>query len=235
MAQVRPESYKAINENDMDQVLFTDPFSDVARKAKRNLLAAGFISLLISVLNLEISGFLGLKATNMNLGNDLAQGLAFLITLYFFLSFVFHAYIDYSAWNFSREKQQTKPYFDLVHLIESQVSVTGEQIKNATDKLDALCHEESMQAQIEVAKDVRSARQQLDSINTSLSSLIEEVTPLILSWRTTIGKMDNLSHRLKARFLSLWVLDVIFPVILTLMAMYKTYPGVSVLAYKLMS
>ncbi|WP_166423597.1 hypothetical protein [Paraglaciecola sp. 20A4] len=235
MAKVRLETYKAINENDMDQVLFTDPFSDVARKAKRNLLAAGFISLLISVLNLEISGFLGLKATNMNLGNDLAQGLAFIITLYFFLSFVFHAYIDYSAWNFSREKQQTKPYFDLVYLIENQVSVTGEQIKNATDKLDALWLEEGMQAQIEVAKDVRSSQQKLDSINASLSSLIEEVTPLILNWRTTIGKMDNLSHRLKARFLSLWVLDIVFPVILTLMAMYKTYPGVSVLACKVMN
>lgn len=234
MAQVRSETYKAINENDMDQVLFTDPFSDVARKAKRNLLAAGFICLLISVLNLEISGFLGLNATNMNLGNDLAQGLAFFITLYFFLSFIFHAYIDYSAWNFSREKQQTKPYYDLVHLIESQVSVTGEQINSATYKLDALCHEESMQAQIEVAKEVKSARQQLESINTSLSSVIDEVIPLIHSWRNTIGKMDNLSRRLKARFLSLWVLDIAFPIILASMAMYKSYSGVSVLVCKFM-
>jgi len=235
MAQVRPDTYKAINENDMDQVLFSDPFSDVARKSKRNLLAAGFICLLISVLNLEISGFLGLKATNMNLGNDLAQGLVFLITLYFFLSFIFHAYIDYSAWNFRREKQQTKPYYDLVHLIESQVSVTGEQINGATHKLDALCHEESMQAQVDVAKEVKSARQQLESINTSLSSVIEEVTPLINSWRATIGKMDNLSLRLKARFLSLWVLDITFPILLALIALYKSYSGVSVLICKIMS
>jgi hypothetical protein len=219
----------------MDQVLFSDPFSDAARKSKRNLLAAGFICLLISVLNLEISGFLGLKATNMNLGNDLAQGLVFVITLYFLLSFIFHAYIDYSAWNFHREKQQTKPYYDLINLIDSQVSVTGEQIKGATQKLDTLYHEEIVQSQAVIAKDIKSAKQQLESINTSLSSVIEEVTPLINSWRTTIGKMDNLSLRLKARFISLWVLDITFPILLALIALYESYSGVSVLIRKIMS
>ena len=215
----------------MDHVLFADPFTDVARKAKRNLLAAGFISLLISVLNLKISGFLGLQATNMNLGNDLAQGIAFFITLYFFLSFVFHAYIDYSAWNFSREKQQTKPYYELVRLIENQINVIGEQIKNSTNTFDALRRDESMQAQIEVAK----AQQQLQAINTSLSSVIEEVMPLIHSWRNTIKKMENLSPRLKARFLTLWILDIACPIILALLAMYKSYSGLSALVYKIMS
>ncbi|MCG7496444.1 hypothetical protein MHO82_06195 [Vibrio sp. Of7-15] len=235
MAQVRPEIYKAITDNDIENVIFSDPFSDVARKSKRNLLAAGFIGLLISVLNLEISGFLGLKATNMNLGNDIAQGLAFLIILYFFLSFMFHAYIDYSAWNFEREKQLTKPYFDLVHLIEGHINVTGEQIKNATSKLDSLSDEESIQAQIEVSKEVKSARQQLDSINTQLSSVISEVNPLISSWRNTIGKMDNLSMRLKARFISLWGLDVIFPLVVASIALYQCYSGVPALILKLTS
>jgi hypothetical protein len=235
MAQVRPDTYKAIIENDMGEVIFTDPFSDVARKSKRNLLAAGFVCLLISVLNLEISGFLGLKATNMNLGNDIAQGLSFLITLYFIVSFLFHVYIDYTAWKFEREKQQTKPYYDLVHLIESQISVTGEQIKNATYRLDSLCNEETMQAQVEVSKDVKSARGQLESINKSLSSVIEEVTPLIHSWRATIEKMENLSWRLRARFISLWVLDITFPLFVAVIALYKSYSGVPALLTKIMS
>lgn len=219
----------------MDKVIFTDPFSDVARKSKRNLLAAGFVCLLISVLNLEISGFLGLKATNMNLGNDIAQGLAFLITLYFLLSFLFHTYIDYTAWKFEREKQLTKPYYDLVHLIEGQIRVTGEQIKNPTFKLDSLCHEESMQAQIEVSKEVKSARGQLELVNKSLSSVIEEVTPLIYSWRGTIEKMENLSWRLRARFLSLWVLDIVFPLFVASVALYKSHSGVPALLTKIMS
>ena len=235
MAQVRPETYKAIEDNDMGNVIFSDPFSDVARKSKRNLIASGFIGLLISGLNLEINGFLGLKATNMNLGNDIAQGLTFLIILYFFLSFLFHAYIDYSAWNFEREKQLTKPYFDLIHLIEGQISVTGEQIKSATFKLDSLSYEPSMQAQIEVSKDVKNARQQLDAINTQLSSVISEVNPLINSWRNTIGKMDNLTVRLKARFVSLWVLDIIFPLAVASLALYQCSSGIPALFLKLTS
>ena len=235
MAQVRPEIYKAISENNMDNVIFSDPFSDVARKSKRNLLAAGFIGLLISVLNLEVSGFLGLKATNMNLGNELAQGLAFLILLYFISSFIFHAYIDYSAWNFESEKQLTKPYFDLVHLVDSQINVTGEQIKNATSKLDSLSNEESMQAKVEVIKEINSARQQLESINTQLSAVILEINPLVTSWRDTIQKMNKLSYRLRARFFSLWVLDIIFPLIVAIAALFKCYSGVPALVLKLTS
>jgi hypothetical protein len=235
VAQVRPEIYKAISENNMDNVIFSDPFSDVARKSKRNLLAAGFIALLISVLNLEVSGFLGLKATNMNLGNELAQGLAFLILLYFISSFIFHAYIDYSAWNFESEKQLTKPYFDLVHLVDSQINVTGEQIKNATSKLDSLSNEESMQAQVEVIKEINSARQQLESINTQLSAVILEINPLVSSWRDTIQKMNKLSYRLRARFFSLWFLDIIFPLIVAIAALFKCYSGVPALVLKLTS
>jgi hypothetical protein len=235
VAQVRPEIYKAISENNMDNVIFSDPFSDVARKSKRNLLAAGFIGLLISVLNLEISGFLGLKATNMNLGNELAQGLAFLILLYFISSFIFHAYIDYSAWNFESEKQLTKPYFDLVDLVESQINVTGEQIQNATSKLDSLSNEESMQAQVEVIKEINSARKQLESINTQLSAVILEVNPLVSSWRDTIQKMNKLSYRLRARFFSLWFFDIIFPLIIAIAALFKCYSGVPALALKLTS
>ena len=86
MAQVRPETYKAIEENDIEKVLFSDPFSDVARKSKRNLIVAGFTGLLVSLLNLEINGFLGLKAQNISLVNDLVKGLAFLIScIYFYL------------------------------------------------------------------------------------------------------------------------------------------------------
>ena len=238
MAQVRSEIYKAISENNMDNVVFSDPFSDVARKSKRTLLAAGFIGLLISVLNLEISGFLGLKATNMNLGNELAQGLAFLILLYFISSFIFHAYIDYSAWNFESEKQLTKPYFDLVDLVDlvdTQINVTGEQIKNATFKLDSLSNEESIQAQVEVIKEINSARQQLESINTQLSAVILEINPLVSSWRDTIQKMNKLSYRLLARFFSLWFLDIIFPLIVAIAALFKCYSGVPALVLKLTS
>lgn len=235
MAQIRTDTYKAISDNDMDQVLFKDPFSDVARKSKRNLIVAGFISLLISLLNLEISGFLGLKAANASLSNDIAQGVAFFATSYLLISFLFQIYIDYAAWKFEREKQETKPYFDLVQLFENQVSVTGEQITNATRRLEGFYNEESTKAESKIQHEIKSAMDQLSSISSSLKSLLQEVNPLIESWQNTIGKMGSLSLRLKVRFFSLWALDILFPVIIALLALYKSSSGVPVLFSIIMS
>ena len=65
----------------------------------------------------------------------LAQGLACLVVLYFLVAFIFHLFVDYTAWNFKRERQLTQPYLELICLFERQVSVTGEQIHNACDSL----------------------------------------------------------------------------------------------------
>jgi TM2 domain-containing membrane protein YozV len=235
VSQVRPETYKSIEENDIEKVAFSDPFSDVARKSKRNLVVSGFIGLLVSLLNLEINGFLGLKATNMNLGNDIAQGLAFFIIMYFLLSFIFQAYIDYSAWNFKREKQLTQPYFDLVSLIESHIDVTGVHINNATLRLDSLSLEENMQAQVEVSKQITSTKQNLESTKTQLSSFVNEISPLLNHWKITIAKMDHLSLRLKVRFINLWVLDIAFPLIVSSTALYLCYSSIPALITKLTS
>jgi TM2 domain-containing membrane protein YozV len=226
VTQVRPEIYKAIEENDMEKVFFSDPFIDVTRKSKRNLLVASFISILISILHLEINGFLGLKATNTPLGNEVAQGLAFFIVLYFFLSFTFQAFIDYIAWNFSQEKYLTKPYLELVSLIESQISVTGEQIKNATYNMSSLSDDDRMQDQVHNSSVINSSKQQLDSINTNLSSVITEFSPLLKMWAKELEKMNKLSVRLKVRFLNLWALDIIFPLLVSLAVLYLCYSGI---------
>ena len=44
----------------VDAVAFSDPYSDVTRKAKRNLLVASFICVLIATLKVQIIGFLGI-------------------------------------------------------------------------------------------------------------------------------------------------------------------------------
>lgn len=235
MAQVRPETYKAIEENDIEKVLFSDPFSDVARKSKRNLIVAGFIGLLVSLLNLEINGFLGLKATKISLGNDIVQGLAFFIIMYLFLSFIFQAYIDYSAWKFKREKQLTQPYFDLVSLIEGQINVTGQHFKNSSFRFETLLEEDGMQAQIEASKQISTAKQMIESSATQFSSFVNEINPLLAHWKGTIAKMDNLSLRLKVRFINLWVLDIAFPIIVSATALYLCSSSVPALVSKLTS
>lgn len=235
MAQVSPEIYKTIEENDIEKVVFSDPFSEVARKSKRNLIVSGFIGLLVSLLNLEINGFLGLKATNINLSNDIVQGLAFFIIIYFFLSFIFQAYIDYSAWKFKREKQLTQPYFDLVSLMESRINVTGQHFKNTTFRFDSILEDDGMQAQIEASKQIATARKVIESSATQFSSFVDEINPLLTHWKDTIAKMDNLSLRLKVRFINLWVLDIAFPLIVSATALYLCSSSIPALFLKLTS
>lgn len=226
MAHVRPEVYKAIQENDLASVFFVDPLLPVTRQTKRNLLIASFVALLIAILELEISGFLGLQTSNANLGNILAQGLACLIVLYFLISFVFHIFVDYSAWQFEREKQMTQPYLDLISLFEQQVSTTGEQIENACAFLDGVVIEGDMPSQVEAEKKINSALGQLNSIKMHIDSIVQETSPLIVSWAGSIGRMNRLNARLRMRIISLWCLDILLPCILGLLAVWSTHDGI---------
>ena len=226
MTNVRATTHKAVLDNDLSSVVFVDPFGTVTRQAKRNVIVASFIALLIAVLELEITGFLGLQASNSSLGNALAQGLACLVVAYFLISLIFHVFVDYSAWQFQRERVMTKPYLDLVALLEAQVNVTGEQVKNACASLNGIVIENDMRSQLEAGKHISSALGQLTSINERLAGLVDEMRPLIDAWASAIRRMKRLDARLRLRILSLWCLDIIFPIAFALLALWGTHDGV---------
>ena len=219
--------HAAITDNNLSSVIFVDPFLPVTRQAKRNLLVASFIALLIAVLDLEITGFLGLSAANANLGNELAQGLACLVVAYFLVTMAVHTYTDINAWQFRRERQATEPYLELIQLLERQVTVTGEQIKNACDPLRLVDSDDEMRLQIEAQKQMKSTTGQLLSIERNITSLVDEMTPLIASWKKSIKDMSRLKARLRVRIIGLWLLDVIFPILLALLAIWSTREGVA--------
>jgi len=161
------------------------------------------------------------------LGNDIAQGLACLLTLYFLVSFTVQAFVDYNAWQFQRERQMTKPYLDLVNLVVSRASVTGEQIKNACDGLVEL------KATSGFEKKLDSALGQLKSIEKSLGEFLENTQPLLTHWAGTIRSMDRLNARLRVRFISLWTLDIVLPVALGALAIYATRSGIGSLMFRI--
>jgi len=235
MAQIRAELYKTIKENDLNQVIFVDPFTETSRKAKRYLIVSSFIALMISVLKLEITGFLGLQASQLKLGNELAQGLACAAVIYFFLVFIYRAYIDYTAWQFQRERQLTKPYLDLINIIENSINVTELQVKNAVDPLSRISIRPEMKEQKEVGRYFNSAVGQLNAIDNRLKELVEETRPLLVSWKTTIDKMNHLNWRLRVRFIGLWGIEILFPLALSIFAIAKTYQGLKLVAEKVAS
>ncbi|MFM0356137.1 hypothetical protein PQR12_21790 [Paraburkholderia nemoris] len=226
MAYIRPEVYKTITENDIGEVVFQDPFTDDTRKAKRNLVAASFGALLIAALDLQVNGFLGLQtATGAMLGGGITKGLACLVAGYFLAVFVLAAFVDYSAWKFKRERVLVQPYLDLVSMLEAHFHITGEQIQNATSGFTGVVVEQDMRAQVEFQKMLTDATGQLRAIQESTSAFYEEAKPLLANWTTLITKATRLSWRLRARFISLWLLDIFVPLFLAGFAIWRTHGG----------
>lgn len=227
MPYIRPEVYKKIAENDINDVVFEDPFQEEARKAKRNVVASSFGALLIAALELQISGFLGLQtATGASLGVAITKGLAFLVVAYFLAAFLLSAYVDYSAWKFRRERYLVEPYLELISMLEAHVQVMGEQVANATSRLGAIVIERDMQSQVSFQQAIGEAAGQLKSIHENGIGLYKEMRPLIEHWSAVIKKAERLSWRLRARFFSLWLLDITVPLTLAGLAIWKTYGSV---------
>ncbi|MDL5367297.1 hypothetical protein QSH18_16940 [Xanthomonas sp. NCPPB 2654] len=226
MSFIRADVYKAITDNNLNDVVFQDPFSDEARKAKRNLVAASFGALLIAALDLQVNGFLGLQTvTGSTLGVVITKGLACVVVLYFLAGFVLYASVDYAAWKFKRERFLVAPYLELVKMLEAHVNSTGEQVTNATSRLGSIVIESDMQSQVAFQEAIKNTKGQLASIQEHTSQLHEEMRPLIGHWRLTVAKASRLSWRLRARFLSLWLLDMLFPLALSALAMWKSHEG----------
>lgn len=233
MAYIRPSVYKEITDNNIDDVVFQDPFQEETRKAKRNLVVASFGALLIATLELQVNGFLGIQTvTGAALGAAITKGLACITVLYFLASFAFSAFVDYSAWKFKRERYLVKPYLELISMLEAHVQATGEQVNNATHSITALSFEKEMQAEIELQRSIRESLGQLNSIKDSMDSLHEEIRPLLAHWSKIVERTKRLTWRLRARFASLWILDILVPILLAGFAIWKTYSGLASIASK---
>ncbi|QDZ29641.1 hypothetical protein [Noviherbaspirillum sp. UKPF54] len=230
MAHVRPEVYKAVLENDIKDVVFQDPLGEESRKAKRNLVASSFGAILIAALDLQVNGFLGLQTvTGSTVGASVTKGLACLLVLYFLAGYLVAAYVDYSAWKFKRERYLVAPYLELVRMLEAHFAVVGEQIENATRRLENLPFgEREMRTEMEISRAISDARGQLKEIAKNGAELHGEIQPLVQHWSDTVAKTRRLSWRFRVRFVSLWGLEILLPIGLALFAVWRTLEGVPV-------
>ena len=224
---------KRIRENDIKEVVFEDPLSDVTRKAKRNLVAGAFACLLIAALGLQVTSFSGLQAPTGNLGNDITRGLACIAVLYLLVSFLFHFFVDYSAWKFERERFLAGPYLELINLISSHLQIVPTQVENAFHPLKQLLSSNSSATGIDPDKITRELGQVLESIKNHLAELNTELQPLLESWSGTIASANKLSRRYKIRIAGLWLLDFLVPLLLSCIAVFKSWSGISVFLCKI--
>lgn len=120
-------------------------------------------------------------------------------------------------------------------MVEGHFNILSEQIHNAISRLEHLSFERAMQEEVENQKLIRESLGQLGSISKSAQSLNSEFAPLLEHWTQTIEKSNRLTWRLRARFISLWTLDIILPLALATTAIWRTFDGVSSIVAKLVS
>jgi len=233
MAYLSPEDHKSIQENDLNQVFFSDPLSEVARKAKRNLMVVSFLAILVATLKLEVSGFLGLQAKNLNLGNSLAQGLAAVVVLYLLVSFLLHVYIDCSAWKFQRELQATEPYLKLLRTLESHLSTLKQHASQSVSWISKLKTENPVDQKDFWEQQIGITNESLQQVKEGVESLENEFRPTFASWKKLILGMDRLSWRLKARFFQLCFIDIGLPILIALLALWECYPNIGLIFARL--
>lgn len=150
------------------------------------------------------------------------------MVVYILAGFALSAYVDYAAWKFKRERYLTKPYLSLVNMLEAHFRVTEKQISNATARLEGLTFERGMPEETEFQRTVRDSVGQVKSIQQDVQSLYAEIRPLLAHWSGIVSRSNRLAWRLRARFVSLWLLDIIVPVGLAGLAIWRTYEGIPI-------
>jgi hypothetical protein len=221
--------HSEIKLNDLDAVSFKDPFSEVTRRAKRNLVVASFVAILVAALELKVTGFLGLSASGTDLGNDVAQGLAWMVVIYSLVTFLPHVFVDYAAWKFEHERRHVTPYLSFLEMLESRIRATEEQLKTVAHVLTAEGFKEGDPKLFEIGS------QNLASITEQFNRIAAEARPLMKVWAEFVVRTRRLSARLRVRVVSLWAFDIVFPVAFAGCALLATYKGVGALLIRVLS
>ncbi|EGQ9765645.1 hypothetical protein ACLVXC_004241 [Vibrio alginolyticus] len=222
----RPKLYKKLEENEIEKVLFSDPLTETTRKSRRNLMIASVMCLLISILNLKVTGFLGLKAETEAIESELVKGIGAIIVIYYFVVFILYATIDILAWKFDREKTLISGHQELVEAIERHFSVTIEHIDYSVRDLSNLSPDSRMQDQIYNSEAIGRATQLIQGTKDGIDSFRKDAEPFINQWLKRVNKTSILNTRFFIRLVSLYGFDLIFPSLMACLAVYKSYTGI---------
>lgn len=82
-----------------------------------------------------------------------------------------------------------------------------------------------MQSEIEAERLIKDSLGQLHAIDRHLGELLSEARPLYAAWESTLRSMSYVSARRFVRYLSLWILDIAFPLALAVLAISQTSAG----------
>ena len=215
-----------LESSDLNQVLFSDPLSENTRKVRRNLIIASFACVLISVFTLTITGFLGLKAESGAIENEIAKGLGAIICIYYLSIFVIYSIIDIFAWKFKKEKILITPFQELVENIEGDYHTLKLHIQSHANKINNFSPDSDMRSEIHNDQQIQKINELFNGTKKGIDHLHESVAPFLKEWRVRCKKLKIANTRLVFRKASLYILDILIPLLLASLALYKTLESI---------
>lgn len=223
----RQSLYAKLEENSIEKILFSDPLSDTTRKSRRNLLVASVSCLLITILNLKITGFLGLKAETGEIESMLVQGIGSLIVCYYLIVFILYTIVDVSAWNFAKEKSLILGHQQLIELIDNQLSGMLMHIIGFNRKLDSLSTDNEMQDQIHNSETFSALLNYVNATRNDIQRLNDDIRPFITEWNSRVKKTKWINIRFLIRLATLYIFDIMLPIGLSILAIFKSHSGIT--------
>lgn len=229
----------ALEKNDIDIVIARDlkePFRDETRKAKRNVITAGFAAILVAALDVKVDSFAGLSAASGEIAADITRGLACLAVIYFLIAYVMDALLDYTAWRIEMKRLKITPYVLLARSVERTFRGSAEQLKTAAWYLEHLrSFGEEWHANPINVNNHKSALGQIAAVEKHQAEVIAEIRPLLSHWQRTLRSLAfETSGRRAARAIRMWAWDLAMPLLVAGLAIARTADGLSTAIPKLL-
>jgi hypothetical protein len=161
--------------------------------------------ILIGTFHIEITSFLGFRILQGSINNVYLRGIINLIVIYYLISFGLSLIIDLYAWDFKKERIRVKHYVDI------------------QDQLGGLIQDLFDENEIE------------DLLPEKKEKLLDKVLPSFLTKKGFKGTLSGLTIRFVARVISIFLVDILMPIIIGCIAIYKTRYGVLPLIERIFS
>lgn len=214
-----PFSQKDTNDilkSKLEEVAFSDPLSEEAKKTRRNLLSISLLTIVVALYRPEIKTIFSVGFPDQTVSSQSMQGIACLMISYFLIKYIIEIYVDYQGWRHQLRVVETARFISLIrHFDDTQVTVT-----QRLSRIDT-----ALQMQQSHPSDQFSeALQSVDGIANQLERMNGEVRPLLKSWGETITTMGSATLRKdRARKFAFWLLEVLIPVGLGVLVLLRTH------------
>lgn len=211
----------------LKSISFSDPFSENTLKIRKNLLISSFVGLIFGAYSIKIDGFFGINLQDGSISAPVLSGILSVLIIYFLISYGLNLTIELLAWDYKKERLQIIPYLTQLQTLHSKIDNLGHILKTTNSNI------ENIYSKIEITKNndalsiANHTSQEVINFSNEYANFKKNELPYLFKNAKTIYTVKKLNLRLIIRLLSLFFLDIVFPIIFSYLALSQTMYGIS--------